>query len=176
MSTWGGVHEVIEKAEEEHGPGALDFVRRNYLAELNKLTKRNTILYGSAWLQKPDATKANLVDINEKDVLAFMECVQGLSGDTLDLILHSPGGYLESAEHIVKYLREHFSDIRIIVPYLAMSAATLIACSANQIVLGKQSALGPIDPQFTLSTQLVTVRKQRSGLVEIQDIDVGAII
>lgn len=41
-----------------------------------------------------------------------------------------------------------FTDIRVIVPQLAMSAGTMIACSANSIIMGKQSSLGPIDPQI----------------------------
>jgi membrane-bound ClpP family serine protease len=39
-------------------------------------------------------------------------------------------------------------DIRAIVPQLAMSAGTMIACSCKEIIMGKQSNLGPIDPQF----------------------------
>lgn len=39
-------------------------------------------------------------------------------------------------------------DIRCIVPELAMSAGTMIALSCKSIVMGKQSSLGPIDPQL----------------------------
>jgi ClpP class serine protease len=39
-------------------------------------------------------------------------------------------------------------DIRVIVPQLAMSAGTMIACASRSIVMGKQSSLGPIDPQI----------------------------
>ena len=50
---------------------------------------------------------------------------------------------------IVKYLRTKFNnDISVIVPHLAMSAGTMIACSAKEIIMGKQSSLGPNDPQF----------------------------
>jgi hypothetical protein len=31
---------------------------------------------------------------------------------------------------------------------MAMSAGTMIACSCKEIIMGKQSSLGPIDPQF----------------------------
>ena len=31
---------------------------------------------------------------------------------------------------------------------MAMSAGTMIACSAKKIIMGKASSLGPIDPQF----------------------------
>ena len=73
-----------------------------------------------------------------------MECHRGL-----DLILHTPGGFPEAAESIVKYLRSKFStNIRVIVPHLSMSAGTMIACAGKEIVMGKHSSLGPIDPQF----------------------------
>ena len=83
-----------------------------------------------------------------------MEVSHGLQGDALDLILHSPGGSPEAAEAIVLYLRSRFSHIRVIVPQLAMSAATMIACAADEIVLGKHSFLGPTDPQLVLPTSL----------------------
>lgn len=35
-----------------------------------------------------------------------------------------------------------------IVPHTAMSAGTMIACAAKEIVMGKHSNLGPIDPQI----------------------------
>ncbi len=71
---------------------------------------------------------------------AFIEVCYALEGETLDLILHSPGGSPEAAEAIVSYLRSRFSSIRVIVPQLAMSAATMIACAADQIVLNGTAA------------------------------------
>ena len=52
------------------------------------------------------------------------------------------------------YLRSRFEHIRVIVPHLAMSAATMIACAADEIVMGKHSFVGPTDPQLLLATQL----------------------
>ena len=83
-----------------------------------------------------------------------MDVTGGLHDKNLDLILHSPGGSPEAAEGIVSYLRSRFQNIRVIVPELAMSAATMISCAANEIVMGKHSFLGPIDPQLLVSTQL----------------------
>jgi len=82
-----------------------------------------------------------------------METIYGLRGGGLDLILHSPGGSAESVEAIVLYLRERFTDIRVIIPQAAMSAATMLACAANLLVMGKQSSLGPIDPQMLIPTK-----------------------
>lgn len=39
-------------------------------------------------------------------------------------------------------------DIRAIVPQISMSAGTMIALSCKEIVMGKHSSLGPIDPQM----------------------------
>jgi len=75
-------------------------------------------------------------------------------GKELDLILHSPGGSPSAAEAIVSYLRSRFDDIRVIVPLKAMSAATMVACAANQIVLGKHSFPRPTDPQMLVETSL----------------------
>jgi len=92
--------------------------------------------------------------MSDDDMLGFMEAVHGLTGPNLDLMLHSPGGSASAAEQIVKYLRTKFDHIRIIVPHMAMSAATMISCAADQIVMGKHSFLGPIDPQLIIQTAL----------------------
>ena len=79
-----------------------------------------------------------------------MAAIHGLQRDKgLDLILHTPGGDIVATESIVHYLRQMFDiNIRVIIPQICMSAGTMIACSAKEIVMGKQSNIGPIDPQF----------------------------
>ncbi len=77
-----------------------------------------------------------------------------MKGSSLDLILHSPGGSAEAAEAIVSYLRSKFTDIRVIVPQAAMSAATMIACASDRIVMGRHSSIGPTDPQMIVETPL----------------------
>jgi len=128
-------------------PGAVDVVRRKYLVRLHKYTGRNIITYHSGWLVKENAVNT---DINDSDISGFMNAIKGLNpSQGLDLILHTRGGSPTAAEGIVKYLRSKFGkDIRVIVPQLAMSAGTMIACAAKLIIMGKQSNLGPIDPQF----------------------------
>jgi ClpP class serine protease len=79
-----------------------------------------------------------------------MLCIHELKrGQGLDLILHTPGGDGAAAESLVDYLRSMFGrDIRAIIPQIAMSAGTMIACSCKTIIMGKQSSLGPVDPQY----------------------------
>jgi Serine dehydrogenase proteinase len=84
-----------------------------------------------------------------------MTTIQGSASKKLDLVLHSPGGSPEAAEGIVSYLRGKFTEeIRVIVPHLAMSAATMIACAANRVIMGRHSWLGTTDPQLPLQTPL----------------------
>lgn len=124
-----------------------DIVRRKYLKKLSEHTGRNTIIYYSGWLQKQGI---NGVEINDSDKNGFMTAVDGLNIDSgLDLILHTPGGDIAATESIVDYLHNIFgANIRAIVPQLAMSAGTMIAYATKEIIMGKQSNLGPIDPQF----------------------------
>ncbi len=125
-----------------------DFFRKKYLKELSNLTKRNTISYYSGWLNGNNPSVSFGIDDN--DINAFMSCIHGLDKTKgLDLILHTPGGEVGATESIVHYLRQIFGiDIRVIVPQIAMSGGTMIACSSKEILMGKQSSLGPIDPQY----------------------------
>lgn len=79
-----------------------------------------------------------------------MTCIYQLDKQKgLDLILHTPGGDISATESLVVYLKSVFGkDIRVIVPQMAMSAGTMISCAAKDIIMGKHSNLGPIDPQY----------------------------
>jgi ATP-dependent protease ClpP protease subunit len=142
MPSWHQILNEIRTTGSTH-----DVLRRRFLAELHKHTGRNTIIYYSGWLQKPNVPGT---DVNDSDKNGFMTVVHGLDRSKgLDLLLHTPGGNPAATESLVDYLRQMFdTDIRAMVPQLAMSAGTMIACSARSIVMGKQSSLGPIDPQL----------------------------
>lgn len=148
MPNWNDVLSEIAAETQNHGELALDLVRRKYLTQLSAHTGRNTIAYYSGWLtSNPNNPQ---LYVNDGDKNAFMTVVHGCEFKKgLDLILHTPGGDIAAAESLVDYLHQLFgSDIRVIVPQLAMSAGTMIACSAASIIMGKQSSLGPIDPQI----------------------------
>lgn len=130
---------------------AQDQVRRDYLSLAASLSNRDTILYASAWTahKKLSGVPSNVFSLATEDIQGFMAALHGLQGTELDLIIHSPGGSLEAADQVVQYLRAKYSHIRAIVPHNAMSAACMLACACDEIVMGKQSALGPIDPQLS---------------------------
>ncbi len=154
MPTWSGILEELNQSRVGGGPPQFDAVRRKYLVSVYQHTGREVILYASKWTQHDANVSPDVVSIVDEDLQGIMEVIHGLSGPNLDLILHSPGGSLEAAEALVLYLRSKFDHIRVIVPQMAMSAATMIACAADLIVLGKHSFLGPIDPQIIINTPL----------------------
>ena len=154
MPTWSGILEELKNSQVEGEPPQFDAVRRKYLTRIYEYTKREVILYASKWTQHDPNVSPDVVSIVDEDLQGIMEVIHSLTGPNLDLILHSPGGSLEAAEALVLYLRSKFKHIRVIVPQMAMSAATMIACAADGIVLGKHSYLGPIDPQIIINTPL----------------------
>ena len=142
MASWDEILKELGSVDSQ-----IDQVRKKYLAELHEYTGRNTIIYYSGWLKWPQAQN---LDINDQDMGGFMNAIRNLDySKGLDLILHTPGGVPSATEAIVRYLMDKFQkDIRVIVPQLAQSAGTMMACAAKSIVMGKHSSLGPIDPQY----------------------------
>lgn len=146
MPNWDTVLKEIAVERAASLPSPHDTIRRRYLKSLFEYTGRNVIAYYSGFLTKT----VNGIEVNDEDKNAFMLCINELEREKgLDLILHTPGGDSQATLSLVDYLRSMFgSNMRAIIPQLAMSAGTMIACSCRSIVMGKHSSLGPIDPQF----------------------------
>lgn len=157
---------MLEIDAEYHA--ASDQVRLRYLKKLHDVTKRNIIVYYSGWLQKPDDPNVYLDDL---DIHGFMQVIEGLKRSKgLDLILHTPGGDAAATEALVDYLRAMFRvNIRVIVPQLAMSAGTMIACAAKEILMGKHSSLGPIDPQVNEFPAYGVIREFDRACADIKE-------
>lgn len=142
MPNWNDLLDEIKSAGSTH-----DIIRRKYLNKLHEITGRNIIIYYSGWLEKPGVYG---ISINDSDKVGFMTTIHGLDRTLgLDLVLHTPGGETAATESLVEYLRQMFgTNIRTIVPQLALSAGTMVACASKCILMGKHSSLGPIDPQY----------------------------
>lgn len=158
-------HSLLQESQTRGS--VFDILRREWLQKLARYTGRNVILYYSGWLQKPGLAG---VQVNDADKNGFMTVIHGLDRSKgLDLLLHTPGGETAATESIVDYLHSMFgTDIRAIVPQLAMSAGTMMACACKEIVMGKQSSLGPIDPQFGSIAAHGVVEEFRRAYEEIK--------
>ena len=92
-----------------------------------------------------------LINITLADKDYFPSITQNVAGKAIDLLVHSPGGFAEATESIVSHLRSQFDEIRVLVPGAAKSAATMLAMSANVLVMDELSELGPTDPQMVIN-------------------------
>lgn len=65
----------------------------------------------------------------------------------IDLFLYSRGGQSDTPSSIVTFLREVLrgKEFSVLIPYIAHSAATVIAIGADKIVMTPLAELGPID-------------------------------
>lgn len=146
MPNWNDV--LTELGSYSRGPH--DQIRAKYLEKLHQHTGRNVLVYYSGWLQKPSIQDPALVSIHDADKTGFMTCSSGMDRSKgLDIILHTPGGDVAATESIVDYLHSLYDgNIRAIIPQIAMSGGTLIALSSKEIIMGRQSSLGPVDPQI----------------------------
>lgn len=97
----------------------------------------------------------------------------------IDIIIHTPGGVALAASQIANALADHKANVRVIVPHYAMSGGTLIALSADEIVMDKHAVLGPVDPQLGSEPAASLVKiKELKDIKDIKDetlvkIDIG---
>lgn len=115
------------------------------LFECAKLLDRASALLGS---------KGHSIVLIESEGLypellySFKKLIRKLSpGNGIDVVLHSLGGTTDAASAIASLCRVRFGSFRIIVPFLAKSAATLLALAADERLLTTSAQLGPVDPQ-----------------------------
>ena len=78
----------------------------------------------------------------------------------VDFMIVSNGGDPIVALRIISMLRERFEKVSVLLPYVAYSAATILALGADEIVMHPFSNLGPIDPQLT------SIKKNQQGQIE----------
>ena len=144
MPSW---NQVLQELETSDLKNPLDAIRHSYVKKLADYRGRNVIAYYSGFLQHPGLAAASIDDNDKNGLMAAIHELDRTKG--LDLLLHTPGGDLCATESIIDYLYRMFEgNIHAFVPQIAMSAGTMIACSTKKIYMGKQSNLGPIDPQI----------------------------
>lgn len=169
MPTWNEINREIDAIGK---PEACDQVRDKYLQKLEARVSRNVVAYYSGFLQKrlPDGRVHPECALTDLDMNGFMAVVHSVDRSRgLDLILHTPGGGTEATRAIVEYLYKMFGrDIRVIVPHMAMSAGTMIACASREILMGKHSCLGPTDPQIKGHPAMGVLAEVDRAIVEIK--------
>jgi ClpP class serine protease len=91
---------------------------------------------------------ARYIDINDSEEI--LRAIHLTPAETpIDLIVHTPGGLVLAASQIAHALARHQAPVRVMVPHYAMSGGTLIALSADEIIMDPNAVLGPVDPQLS---------------------------
>src|SRR5258706_8361996 len=68
--------------------------------------------------------------------------------EEVDNLIVSNGGDPIVPWRIINMVRERFPKVGVLLPYVAYSAATLLALGADEIIMHPFSNLGPVDPQL----------------------------
>ena len=128
----------------KENPAERDNLQKILLQKIQEKSGRKAISYFANFKTHPH----NMINFDDKSRFVLM--TDSMSGiEEIDFILHSPGGFAETTEMIVKLLRSKFKKIRFIIPHSAKSAATMLALSGNEILMFPSAELGPIDPQVS---------------------------
>lgn len=78
----------------------------------------------------------------------------------LHVLLASPGGDGETAIRMVRSMQTRCSQLTVLVPDMAKSAATLLCLGADKIMMGPAGDLGPVDPQFQIGGRSLASAKE----------------
>lgn len=90
--------------------------------------------------------------------------------EKLDLFLVSNGGDGTVPWRLVPIFREYAKEFNVLIPFGAYSAATIMALGADQIVMHKFGALGPIDPTVTNEFNPIDTSTNRKLGISVEDV------
>lgn len=110
--------------------------------------------------------------IDIEDAQTIIGAIERTPADQpIDLIMHTPGGMVLAAMQIARAVKAHPGKVTVHVPFMAMSGGTLIALAADEIILGKFSVLGPIDPQIAgFPAASIVAAKEEKPIEHVSDL------
>ncbi|RMG25801.1 MAG: hypothetical protein D6730_10235 [Bacteroidetes bacterium] len=157
-------HDFVKNNREKLTGDFLQKLRVDCYKEIEVIRGRPLLVYASRFLDVPPRTP-NTIDLSDID--GFTDLVSAFKDtESIDVLLHSPGGQPDATERIVNILRNNFSEVHFIIPHSAYSAATMLALSGNSISLHPSATLGPIDPQING----IPARSIKRGFEKVREI------
>ncbi|WP_435101752.1 SDH family Clp fold serine proteinase [Halarchaeum sp. P4] len=110
-------------------------------------TRVITMIHRQEALSMMGVSLSRYIDIEDSE--AVLRAIRKTDDDVpIDIILHTPGGLVLAAKQIAWALAEHPADVTVYVPHYAMSGGTLLALTADEVVMDRNAVLGPVDPQL----------------------------
>jgi ClpP class serine protease len=123
--------------------------RRRMLASISKMREATviTLIHRQETISLLGFPIMRHIDIDDSQ--SVLRAIRSTPpGRGIEIILHTPGGLVLAASQIAKALSDHEGRVTAVVPHYAMSGGTLIALAADEIVIDRHAALGPVDPQL----------------------------
>jgi len=150
----------------------LEELEKERKKQLNRISanRANDILVIASDLSgRPEKSRAP-ISIDFTDKLAITDLIGSLGNTDLDVIIETYGGSAEIVEDIVEILRCKFKgNISFIVPGCAKSAGTIMVMSGDEILMGSDSTLGPIDAQVFMNGKFISADACIAGLDDIKE-------
>jgi Serine dehydrogenase proteinase len=137
--------------------------RQKILKKISELRDKRDILVIASDLSKSKAP----ISIDYTDILPVQDQLSNLHGKSIDIILETPGGFAEVVEDIVDLVRKKYESVGMIIPGWAKSAGTIFAMAGDEILMGSNSALGPVDAQISVSGKNFSADAFLEGLDKI---------
>jgi hypothetical protein len=104
-------------------------------------------------LQTP--THANITGDLVDDVYEDLRTRFGSTGQALLVVVASEGGDIDAAYNLSRIFRRYGTErLVFVIPRWAKSAATLLVCSGDEILMTPVAELGPLDPQITVTNPM----------------------
>ena len=146
------MNEYIEKIK--GGWGSIEFESEllKLISEYNKLRDTYLFVYTAAIGKPIPAISLEQADFYViRDLLASKKDLQ-----KVDMYIETPGGSGETAEEIVRFLRNNFDTVSFAVSGEAKSAGTIIVLSGDEILMTETGSLGPIDAQMKIGRSVIS--------------------
>ena len=108
----------------------MDTERNNLIAALERNRSSRVIAYLTSDRPPFNATI-------QLDVIPLFHQILKVIGSTekISLFLYSSGGSLDAPWPLMNLIREYCKEVEILIPFRALSAATLLALGADKIVM-----------------------------------------
>jgi uncharacterized protein YaaR (DUF327 family) len=138
--------------------------RKKWLKEITNIRKRDILVYAS------DYNKGSApISIGYSDLMPFRDQLSFIKTDDIDVILETPGGSAESVEDMIDSIRTKFTKLGVIIPGSAKSAGTIFTMAGDEILMGTNSSLGPIDAQMMMNGKYFSADAFLDGLSKIKE-------
>ena len=136
--------------------------RKRQLARIKTIRKRDILVFAS------DLTRQGPNGIQYGDLLPFYDKLSEIKTKNIDVLLETPGGDAVIVEDMVKRIRSQFNKFAVIIPGAAKSAGTILAMAADEILMSKDSSLGPIDAQIMRGGKVFSAGAFLDGIENIK--------